>query len=523
MELLIDNIILEPSEPEMRIKDMILKDYGLDNINYRIIRKSLDARNKTRIVYRYRITADVPDSTGRTLLSNKNVSRSIKKDFPQVRKSPKQFKVLIIGSGPAGLFCALRLIEAGINVELLERGKPVEDRLKDINLLETGGTLDPESNVLFGEGGAGAYSDGKLTTRINRPETEWFYDRLIKFGADEKIRYEAKPHLGTDRLKDIIRNIRNYIRKSGSKIRFNERVVDLLIEDNRAAGVITSSGSEYRCPKIVLAAGHSARDVYSLLRNKGIALEKKDFALGVRIEHPAELIKEIQYGGSKYKNILPPAEYSLAYNNKKTGRGVYSFCMCPGGSVINSSSEENMLCVNGMSYSKRDRPYSNSAIVVTVRKTDIAGDVLAGISFQREIESASYRYGGGSFKAPAQRVTSFIKNKRDRSLPPLSYKGGAEIADINKIVPPWIADEIKNALFKFNNKMKGFITEDAVIIGAETRSSSPVRILRGGDYQSVTIKGLFPVGEGAGYAGGIVSSAVDGIKAADMIIRVYGD
>ncbi len=495
--------------------------YGLKNVSYTILKKSLDARKKDKIVYTYRVMVEVSNEAAGRLLGKDQVTLYKEKRFPDPPVIKKRDKVKIIGSGPAGLFSALRLVNAGVGVEIFERGKEVSERLTDIKELEAHGNLDLESNVLFGEGGAGTYSDGKLTTRINRPEVSWFYEQLVEFGADPSLLVESKPHLGTDRVRKIVQNIREFIISRGSQIRFNERVDDIVIEKGRLVGISSSTGSEYPVSRLILATGHSARDIYHMLKQKGVAMERKGFAAGLRIEHPAELIREIQYGGSDYRDILPAPDYTMAYNNPVSGRGTYTFCMCPGGMVINSSSAGKMLCLNGMSYAKRDSRFSNSAIIVTVKPDDAGKELLSGIDFQEKLESRAYETGGGGFTAPAQRALSFIKKRFDNNLPKSSYRRGVRAADMEELMPSWMTAEIREALLQFNRKMKGFLSEDALLLGVETRSSSPVRILRGDNYQSVNIQGLYPVGEGSGYAGGIVSSAVDGIRAADAILKTY--
>ena len=522
MKLLIDNLILVPGEDPERIREIIKERYGVDCPSS-IERKSLDARKKENIVYRFRVVIDVPDDRAALLLTHNDIFVYQPKEYPVPAPCQKPLSVFIAGSGPAGLFCALRLIQAGARVELFERGKPVEERMKDIEILESQGILDERSNVLFGEGGAGAYSDGKLTTRIRRPEIDWLFKTLVDFGAPSSILYEAKPHLGTDRLRGIVKRVREAIISSGSQINFKESIDDLIIRDGSVAGFVTSQGREYQTSRLVLAIGHSARDTYSMLERKGVQLEKKGFAVGVRIEHPAGLINDIQYGKSIYRDRLPAAEYSLAYTDRATGRGIYSFCMCPGGRIINSSSEQERLCTNGMSFSKRDHPFSNAAIVVTVAPEDCGNDLLGGIGLQRGIEAGAYTAGGGRFSAPAQRVTSFLLGKIDAELPASSYRPGLFPADLSRFLPDWLAGELKAGIRQFDKKMKGFISDQAVLIGAETRTSSPVRISRGDDRQSVAVRGLYPVGEGAGYAGGIVSSAVDGIRCADAIIGETGN
>jgi hypothetical protein len=519
MQLQISNIKLAPAQTEDEIISFVNSKYNLQITSFKILKKSLDARNKNDIFYNFRILIDADESTALRLLELDNIDEYVSLSVPETVKRHYTDNIIIIGAGPAGLFAALRLIESGAHVIVLERGKCVEERMKDIRILEERGILDPDSNSLFGEGGAGTYSDGKLTTRINRPEILWFYKKLIENGAHPSAAYESKPHIGTDRLQEIVKNIRKSITDSGSEIRFSEKVTDLYISGGKISGVATSAGNEFFSGSVILATGHSARDVYYLLKDKGVSLEKKGFAAGVRVEHPADEINRIQYGKSRYIKVLPAAEYSLAYNNKLNGRGIYSFCMCPGGSVINSSSEDAELCVNGMSMSGRDFRFSNAAIVVTVKKEDLGNDPLSGIEFQREIERKTFLSGGGRFKAPAQTVKSFMKNITDKNILESSYRNGITPSRLEDFLPDWITKEIRTAMAFFDNKMRGFISNNGVFIGAETRTSSPVRITRDESMQSLSVKGLYPAGEGAGYAGGIVSSAVDGIRCADAIIE----
>ena len=521
MKIYIDNIHLYPDETEDKINNILQEKFGLSSGTlFTVIKKSLDARKKADIHYTFRILIELEESAGEIFLSNYKDTLKVKEPEIYPVKKAVYLKVIIIGAGPAGIFSALKLVQSGAEVLLFERGKPVEERIPDIEQLNNRGILNPESNIVFGEGGAGTFSDGKLYTRSDRPENRWFYEMLVKFGADKKILYEAKPHLGTDKLRQILINIRKHLITSGAEIFFNEKISEFLISDNSVTGVRTSSGKEHTGDAVILATGHSARDVYQYLNSIDAVLEKKGFAVGTRIEHPAELINSIQYGDSKYKKILPAAEYALTYNNTKTERGTYTFCMCPGGTVINSSSESGMLCVNGMSNSARDSRFSNSAVVVAVKPDDISGDTLSSIEFQRKIEKAAYISGGKDYSSPAQRVTSFIKGKLDSNLPNNSFNPMTQPAELKSFLPDWICASIKDALNDFEKKMRGFISEEALFIGAETRTSSPVRILRGKDFQSVSYKNLFPAGEGAGYAGGIVSSAVDGIRIADAIIEL---
>jgi len=518
MLLQINNIKLNPAQSEDEIIYIINAKYDLSIESFNILKKSLDARNKNDIFYNFKILIETDNITASRLTELDNIEVYTQPALPETVKRKFTGSVIIIGAGPAGLFAALRLIESGAHVIILERGKPVEERMKDIKILEESGILDPDSNSLFGEGGAGTYSDGKLTTRISKPEIFWFYKKLIENGAPQCAAYESKPHIGTDRLQEIIKSIRKSITGSGSEIRFSERVTDLFISGGRITGVATSAGNEFLSDSVILATGHSARDIYALLKQKNIALEKKGFAAGVRVEHPVDEINRIQYGKSQYLKMLPTAEYNLAYNNKSSGIGIYSFCMCPGGSVINSSSENGELCVNGMSMSQRNFKFSNSAIVVTVKKEAMGDDPLSGIGFQRDIEKKAFIAGGGNFTAPAQTIKSFINRKTDKNLPPTSYLNGVTPSRLDYYLPEWITREIRNAMTYFENKMRGFISSNGVFIGAETRTSSPVRITRDDTLQSVSVRGLYPAGEGAGYAGGIVSSAIDGIRCADAVI-----
>ncbi|HQP49181.1 MAG TPA: FAD-binding protein [Spirochaetota bacterium] len=525
MKIQIDALTITPEENEnypRALRTILVSRFNIpEDADFQVLRRSLDARKKNRIHYRFRVLADVDDAAAQRLVA----------EFPEVTeyheapagetpgRMKREFRVCIVGSGPAGLFCALRLAESGCCSIVVERGKDVSSRLSDIAVLEEKGVLDEESNVLFGEGGAGTYSDGKLTTRTIRPVTSWFYEKIVEFGAPEEVLFDAKPHIGTDRLGPIVQNLRRYLESRGVEFRFRVKVDDILIAGGEACGVHTSAGEEILADAVVIATGHSARDIYALLANRGVPLAAKGFAAGVRVEHPAELISFIQYGRNAMKGLLPGADYFLAWNNPSSRLGVYSFCMCPGGAVINSSSEQGRLCTNGMSYSGRNGEFSNAALVVTVAPSVFDNDPMKGIAFQREIEEAAFREGGGGFMAPAQRLDSFLKGKSDGHLPDSSYRPGIVPGRAERYLPEWIVEELKNGLRYFNNKMKGFAGPEGILIGAETRTSSPVRIVRGSDMQSEGIPGLYPAGEGSGYAGGIVSSAVDGITAADAIIE----
>jgi uncharacterized FAD-dependent dehydrogenase len=495
------------------LEAMLVRMVGIV-VPYSIMRRSIDARKKRSVVWHYRCLVEIDSQKAIELVDAGFASYSKQ---PQVYTAPEISRrphAIIVGSGPAGLFCALRLIESGSTVTLFERGKQIGERDDDVRLLKEKGELDPESNVVFGEGGAGTYSDGKLTTRIHRGPIEYVLEKLVMYGAPSSIMYDAKPHIGTDVLSRIIRAMREEIVSRGGDVRFGERVTGIIHEQSRAAGVNTASGKEYRGDMVVLATGHSARDVYEMLYAQGISLEKKGFSVGFRIEHPAAFINMVQY--DIYTAYLPAADYRLAYHDLETKRGVYSFCMCPGGEVINSSSEQGFLCVNGMSHSARDAIHSNAAIVVTVGPDDLPDDPRAGIYFQRTIEKRAFDCGGGGFRVPAQSAILF-GGKNPGSLHDISYRPGAVPSQLTGIFPEWITEPLIRGLSYFDQCIPGFLAE-GICIGAETRTSSPVRITRGATMESVNLTGLYPIGEGAGYAGGIVSSAVDGVRCADMIV-----
>ncbi|MEI8095612.1 MAG: FAD-dependent oxidoreductase [Spirochaetales bacterium] len=515
-------IDLVPGQEEGRLASLATRKYHSELTLVRILKRSIDARKKDRLVIKYRAVFEAPERDRARLLSlGGTVWQPESADVtPPARHKPS---VVIVGSGPAGLLCALRLAEAGVNCTVLEQGKAVEERHRDIERLKAEGVLDPDSNVVFGEGGAGTYSDGKLTTRIHKPGISWVFDRLVEHGAPEAILYEAKPHVGTDLLSKVVTSMRLKLESQGTRVLFGQKVVELVTQgsgpDRRVAGVRTARGDEFAAEAVVLATGHSSRALYELLAGAGtgsplVALERKGFAVGVRIEHPAEFIGRAQYGRSA--NLLPAADYRLAWTNPATNRGTYSFCMCPGGEVVNSSSENNLLCVNGMSYSRRDLAWSNSAVVTQVNVTDGPEGQLGGLEFQRSLERAAFVAGGGGQTAPGCSARGFLSGKPSLLGRALSYAPRVVAADFRAVLPPFVASELALALADFDRKIPGFIDE-GTLIGVETRTSSPVRILRGEDFQSPSLRGLYPAGEGAGYAGGIISSAVDGLRIADAL------
>ncbi len=434
------------------------------------------------------------------------------------------FPVIVVGAGPAGLFAALRLVELGLKPVIIERGKAVSDRKRDVARLNRNESLDPESNYCFGEGGAGTFSDGKLYTRSKkRGDVQRILDLLVLNGAAEPVLYDSHPHIGSDRLPAIITTIRERLAEFGAEFHFSQRVNGLIISNGRAAGVTTQTGDKYEGKAVVLATGHSAGDVYELLDHYNLRMEVKGFAMGVRIEHPQHLIDQIQYhsreGRGKY---LPAAEYSLVKNIQ--GRGVYSFCMCPGGIILPSATAENELVVNGMSNSLRNSPFANSGLVVEIRPEDLGefagNNHFAGLEYQRYLEKSAFRYGGGGQVAPAMRLTDFTEGKSSASLPDHSYHPGLVCSPMHQWLPEAIRTKLQEGTRFFGRRIKGFLTNEAIIVGVESRTSSPIRIVRDTEHlYHPQLPGLFPAGEGAGYAGGIVSSAMDGERVAEAVRR----
>ncbi len=430
-------------------------------------------------------------------------------------------EVIIAGGGPAGLFAALRLIELGLRPVIIERGRDVSSRKRDIARISREHIVDPDSNYCFGEGGAGTFSDGKLFTRSKkRGDNTRVLELLHLHGADEKILYEAHPHLGTDKLPAIISRIRKSITDSGGVVMFEKRISGLLVEDGRIKGVVTAGNEIFRSPYLILATGHSARDIYSLCGSAGITLQMKAFAAGVRVEHPQDLIDSIQYHGNRRGDYLPAASYSLV--KQVDGRGVYSFCMCPGGFVVPAATSQEEVVVNGMSPSGRNSPYANSGIVVEIRPEDLMSyfnyGELAGTAFQRDMERDAWINGGKTQRAPAQRLTDFVNGAFSQSLPSSSYFPGITPSALHTWLPEGISTRLRKGFLEFGSVMKGFLTEEAVVLAVESRTSSPVRIPRDPlTLEHITVSGLYPCGEGSGYSGGIVSSAVDGMKAAESI------
>ncbi len=484
---------------------------NIAEVNAVIIRKrSIDARSRNPV---YRLVVDV-------FINEPPAEENIEIKYNPVGEVKR---VIITGFGPGGMFAALRLIELGIRPVVVERGKDVQARRKDLKAIQQDNIVNPDSNYCFGEGGAGTYSDGKLYTRATkRGNVNKILRVLVQHGAQQDILIDAHPHIGSNILPKVVQTIREQILRCGGEVHFNSRLTDILIEEGKVKGVVVNNETEILGDALILAAGHSARDIYYLLHSKGILLEQKSFAMGVRIEHPQKLINSIQYHSEEKDENLPAASYSLACNVE--GRGVYSFCMCPGGIIVPAATAQEEIVVNGMSLSRRDSPFANSGFVVEVtpaewKKYD-AEYPFAGLKLQQELEQKAFELAGRTQRAPAQRVTDFVNKKESADLPAASYIPGLTPAALHKELPRYISNALRKALFIFNQRMRGYYTDEAVIVAAESRTSSPVRIPRIKEtYMHPQAEGLFPCGEGAGYAGGIVSAAIDGENCAEAAVK----
>jgi len=510
-----------PVEESMDLYAVLFLTYGLikeDILELDILRRSTDAR-KEQLFFVYTLVIDVllTKLNYEQLLEHNNVEKYIEKSNRGVNKiSNLKYRPVIIGCGPAGIYSAITLVERGVAPIVIERGERVIDRVKSINKFMNFGELNPESNMYYGEGGAGTFSDGKLTTRIKSDLKDRVLREFIDSGAENDIAYISRPHLGTDKLRNIIPNIVEKLISKGVDFLFNTKVQDIIIEQGRVKGVVAGKDL-IKTENIFLAAGHSSFEIYNLLKNKGVLLEPKGFAVGFRIEHPRELIDRQQHGKFAGNKYLGAADYYLAYKDKKTGKGVYSFCMCPGGYVVGCSSLHGRLCTNGMSTYARDNAFSNAAIVVSISPNDLEGDdPLKGFSFIHKLESLAYELGGGDFSSPVQNAVDFMNsNPTDKLIRDTSYRPKVKCTDLNDCLDNRFANIIKRGLLNFNNKIPGFIDE-GILYGIETRTSSPARIVRDKlNYNVPGVNGLIPVGEVSGYAGGIMSCAVDGIKAVE--------
>lgn len=472
-----------------------------------IRKRSIDARGR-QVLYRIRVIFFINEDPIKDIFSS------------ELKPVHDAKPVIIIGAGPAGLFAAYRCIERGLKPIVLERGKAVQERRRDLAKINREGVVNPDSNYCHGEGGAGTYSDGKLYTRSDkRGDVHKVLSIFVEHGADQDILVNARPHIGTNKLPHIIADIRNRILEMGGEVHFNTKVVDIIEQFGQVKSVKTTSGDTFDADSVIVATGHSARDIYELFHDKGWLLEAKPFALGVRIEHPQAIIDSAQYHCSTRHENLPPAYYSLV--EQVNGRGVFSFCMCPGGIIAPCSTEPGEIVVNGWSPSKRNNPHANSGTVIQINIEDVpdaATNPFGLLEFQRQIEQQAFALGGGNLVAPAQRMVDFVENRVSKDLPVNSYKPGTRSVDLNEVLPDFVHQALRGALPIFGKKIRGYYTNEALLVGVESRTSSPIRIPRDKDsLQHPQVKGLYPCAEGAGYAGGIVSAAIDGMNCVDAI------
>ncbi len=517
----ISNIKIYKDISDEEVFNLVLNKFKMvkENVNlWHISKKSIDARKKDDVHYSYSIDVDIKDEE--KFLKDKNISKIELSNIPDVQLNMnKSINPIIVGAGPAGLFAALTFIRNGYKPIIIEQGESVENRKKSVDLFLSTGILNTNSNVQFGEGGAGTFSDGKLTSGISSPYCKTVLKEFVNFGAPEQIMYLTKPHIGTDNLINIIKNIREYIILNGGQFLFNTKFIDFESINNTISKVFVlnlkdNSIETLETNVLILAIGHSSRDTFKKVYEKGLLMEPKNFSVGVRIEHLQSEINKAQYG-TITKLKLPPADYKLSFHSS-SGRSCYTFCMCPGGVVMPSSSEENTIVTNGMSYFLRNGKNANSAVLVNVMPSDFSTDSpLAGIDFQKDLEEKAFSLGGSNYFAPVQRFDDFYNNVKSTFIGDVtpSYKPGYTLSNLNDIMPDFVSDTLKEGIKYFDTKLHGFANPDSILTGMETRSSSPVKILRNVDFVS-NINGIYPCGEGAGYAGGIMSASVDGIKCA---------
>lgn len=509
------------SNSEKSIEKEILKTLKIDKIKkFKINKQSIDARNKDKIKYIYEVDVEI------------NNEKEFLEKHPQFTKTPnekyifpksgeKEYKrIVVVGSGPAGLFTSLMLSKNNYKVTLIERGEDIDNRIKSVENFHKNNKLNTNSNIQFGEGGAGTFSDGKLNTMIKDKNNriKHVLNTFVKYGAPKEILYTYKPHIGTDLLRDIVKNMRLDLLREGTEVLFNTCLTNIITNDNKLVGIEVNGKDTIKCDVLVLAIGHSARDTFKMLDKNQLNMESKPFAVGVRIQHPQKMINESQYG-KKYAKLLNEASYKLTYQSS-TGHGVYSFCMCPGGIVVNASSEKKQIAVNGMSNYKRDEENANSAIVVTVNQNTYGPNLFDGLNYQKYLEQKAYKLGEGSI--PIQLLGDYMSNKKLNKFINVNpvFNGSYKFANLNELFDDEINNSLKEAIINFDKKIKGFNRYDAILAGVESRTSSPIRIIRNEELIS-NIEGIYPCGEGAGYAGGITSAAIDGIKVAESIAKKY--
>ena len=526
MRYLISNLSVDLGQESKALALLLAAALGGSPDEFRetvLERRSLDARHKGSIRFLMTLSVEtdldlsaIPFPPG---VSVGPAPAPVAWSVASVHRKPR---VVVVGTGPAGTFCALRLLDYGITPILLERGPSLAERIHQVNRLWREGVLDPTANAQFGEGGAGTFSDGKLTTRIGHPAIRYVLETFVRMGADPSVLYLAKPHVGTDVIRRCTLLMRRSAEGRGAEYRFKARLVDLRVQDGAVCAAVLESGEELPCDAVVLALGHSARDTFEMLHRHGVAMRQKAFAMGVRIEHPQEFINRAQYGPLSAHPSLPVADYKLVCN-LGLHRAAYSFCMCPGGEVIQCASEEGGVVVNGMSNAKRDSGFANSGLVAKVNTADFGSEhLLAGMYFQREWEQAAFRAAGETYCAPAETVQDFLRAKATGKLPRTSFRPHAVAADLRLCLPVFVQDQLLASLPVFARKIHGYTSREALLLGIESRTSSPVQLLRAEDGQSASHPGLYPCGEGAGFAGGITSAAVDGIRVAEWIARKAG-
>ncbi len=496
---------------------------GVTNVlGVEIRKKSLDARRKARILFHYQVDVNVVDEDAVLSAAGSAAERAPEEGHSDpmeglsAEKIRLRYPPVIIGSGPAGTFAALALARAGQPAIIVERGEAVEGRLRTVNALRRDGSFTEESNYCFGEGGAGTFSDGKLTCGRNHPLVKFLFQQWVEFGGPKEILYEAHPHIGTDFLLRIAKNMRSHLEERGTQFLFGRRFVDMKTgQSNARYEVQLDDGTKILTDHLILAIGHSARDTYQTLLDRGLAIAPKPFAMGARFEHPQEVIDKIQFGTCAN---LPPAEYKLAAHTQD--RGIWTFCMCPGGHLLPTSAQPGHLAINGMGYHARNSGFANAAVVVNVLREDFfRGHPLDGMRFQADIEKAAFQAGGGNYHSPAQRMTDFMAGRLSKGELKSTYKPGVNSARLDQILPEFIGNALKQAVVEYNKKMRGFISPEALVVGVETKTSSPIVMLRDKSLQSVSHPGFFPTGEGAGFAGGIVSAALDGVRVGRAVLE----